>query len=83
MLAISGTKDDCIGKYAPEGTATGKALWDEVVEGMACSENVSVEFVEKGGHGVYEGGKSGKALARNEQTTLQLIQWIDEFTGHT
>ena len=53
VLAISGSKDECINKNAPPGGKVGKELWDEVMEGMAGSENVSVEFVDKGGHGVY------------------------------
>ena len=57
----------------------GYAVW-----GMLCAMRVLIQVLLRSpSSSRYEGGKSKKALARNEQTTAKLIQWINEFTGHT
>lgn len=79
VLAISGGKDPALNKDAPD--LKGQELWDSVVEGMQCSANVTVKLNAKGGHGVYEGGKSEAAQARHAEATNSFMQWIDEFAG--
>ena len=78
---MSGAKDECLTKNAPGGVPTAAALWEPVISGMACADNVSFKLVEKGGHGVYGGGKSKKALERNDVTTASMIQWISDFAN--
>ena len=78
VLAISGGKDPALNKDAPD--LKGQELWDSVVAGMQC--DVTVKLNEKGGHGVYEGGKSEAAKARHAQATTNFMQWIHEFTSN-
>ena len=83
VLAVSGARDECLTKNVPDGLPTAAALWEQVVSGMACADNVSFKLVENGGHGVYEGGKSEKALERNAATTTSMVQWITDLVGRT
>jgi len=59
VLCISGTKDEFLGKNAPDGPK-GEALLREVVEGMACSATTEVQMIINGGHGVFPSAKGQK-----------------------
>jgi len=78
VLAISGTKDDFITseKNVPNQLPSGnpRAVWDSVLQTMPCRATTTVQFIDKGGHGVYPAAKGRKA-----DTTTQLLQYIDTF----
>lgn len=79
VLAISGEKDSCLHSQVPEGKPRGRDLWDLVVSGMACRSQTSVKYIAKGSHSVYESTKSAVGIARKNEQTLQILQWMEDF----
>jgi hypothetical protein len=74
VLAISGEKDECLDKNTPAESPKGQQLWDAVVAGMLCTP--AVKMHPKGGHGVFEGGKSGPVQERNAAAATTIVEWI-------
>jgi hypothetical protein len=52
----------------------GKALWDTVIAGLACSSTTTLNMMAKGTHGVYPSAKGQK-----NDCTHQLMKWIKAF----